>query len=399
MQSPLSPISVASNKSGVTFVQGDRSAHPQLRPQPASLLVVIDPSVEDYQTLAKGAIDGASILILDPTQDGVEQITEYLVTQSKIQNPKSKIQSLHIVSHGSPGRLYLGNSILSLETCDRYAAHLQQWRYALSENADILLYGCQVADNSKFKIPCQQGKALQNSKLISPILLTLSPSAFLIDLHVLTGANIAASAKPTGNKALGGNWNLEVRLGAVQAPLAFREEAIAAYPATLALSPGDLAVVEFNTGTAADPRTFKILTLTNVAAGETVFFTDRGWDGSGFGTAFLADAEGSFTWTTPALAAGTVVSFSIPAGGNTVTASAGAVSGVTGWTNISTLLNPISNAGDQLFIYQGPNVDTPTTFIYGPHESACRWNYCSRRMGRHLRGITSRIRATYWYFK
>lgn len=27
-------------------------------------------------------------------------------------------------------------------------------------------------------------------------------------LHALTGAEIAASANPTGNKALGGDWNL-----------------------------------------------------------------------------------------------------------------------------------------------------------------------------------------------
>lgn len=48
-------------------------------------------------------------------------------------------------------------------------------------------------------------------------------------LHQLTGANIAASARPTGSAALGGDWELEVTRGNIDVKLPFEVEAIGAY--------------------------------------------------------------------------------------------------------------------------------------------------------------------------
>jgi Ca2+-binding RTX toxin-like protein len=86
---------------------------------------------------------------------------------------------------------------------------VQQWRYALSEKADILLYGCEVAAG-------EMGES------------------FVQRLHQLTGTNISASANKTGNAALGGDWELEKTTGESAASLAFSPEAMAAYPGTFA---------------------------------------------------------------------------------------------------------------------------------------------------------------------
>jgi hypothetical protein len=43
------------------------------------------------------------------------------------------------------------------------------------------------------------------------------PNQFLERLSELTGADIAASANPTGNAALGGDWELEVQIGRIEA--------------------------------------------------------------------------------------------------------------------------------------------------------------------------------------
>jgi predicted outer membrane repeat protein len=48
-------------------------------------------------------------------------------------------------------------------------------------------------------------------------------------LNQLTGADIAASKNLTGSAALGGDWDLEVTIGSIETPLAFTQEAIAAY--------------------------------------------------------------------------------------------------------------------------------------------------------------------------
>ena len=170
----------------------------------AQTLIVIDSGLENYQALAMGAIANTSILILNADQDGVAQITEALQQHKHIRN-------LHIVSHGNAGCLYLGNTQLSLETLDRHAWDLQKWFTVCSTSASLLLYGCNVAAGDR-------------------------GTEFLNRLHQLVGVAIAASATPTGNAALGGNWNLEVSIGPVEAPLAFEAATMAAYSSVFALS-------------------------------------------------------------------------------------------------------------------------------------------------------------------
>ncbi len=136
-------------------------------------------------------------MVLDANHDGIEQIDRTLTRYQK------QLKKIHLVSHGEPGCLYLGQTKLSLSTLSRYQNQLQHWQIE-----DLLVYGCQVAANST-------GLELVKT------------------LQILTQANIAASNTKTGNSALDGNWNLEVSLGNVQASLPFQAETIAAYQGVL----------------------------------------------------------------------------------------------------------------------------------------------------------------------
>jgi hypothetical protein len=103
--------------------------------------------------------------------------------------------------------LYLGNSQLSLDTLDKYQADLKSWFVSpliKGGRGDLLLYGCQVAAGD-------------------------AGEEFLAKLHTYTGANLAASSSLTGNRELGGNWNLEVRVGEVVADVVLTETAMASY--------------------------------------------------------------------------------------------------------------------------------------------------------------------------
>ncbi len=162
-------------------------------------LLFIDSNVEDYKYLAAGVVPGTEVIILDSWQDGVNQITKTL-------QKYSNLASIHIVSHGSPGCLYLGNTQLNLDTLEYYAQDLQTW-FAPS----LLLYGCNVAAGD-------------------------AGAEFITKLHQLTKAKIAASNTLTGSAALGGNWELEIRQGEVSPVLAFHPVVMANYSATLALS-------------------------------------------------------------------------------------------------------------------------------------------------------------------
>ena len=163
-------------------------------------LVFIDSQVSDYAYLASGVIPGTEVIILEPNQNGIKQITKALNSDSY-----SYPVSLHIVSHGSPGCLYLGNSQLSLDTLDKYKQDLKTW-FSYSpllqgegQGERFLLYGCNVAAGD-------------------------AGEEFIAKLNQITGAEIAASTTRIGNANLGGNWELDYQTKFIATPLIFGEE-------------------------------------------------------------------------------------------------------------------------------------------------------------------------------
>ncbi|RCJ21084.1 hypothetical protein A6770_30920 [Nostoc minutum NIES-26] len=166
-------------------------------------LVFIDSRVQDYQSLAAGVLSNTEVIILDADRNGIEQISEVLLTK------QARVNSLHIVSHGAPGRVYLGNTELSQQTLNRYTEQLMDWANALTTDAQVLLYGCEVARTDLGK-------------------------AFVKRLSKLIGSNVAASDDLTGSTALGGDWELEVTTGNTTAALAFEKATLERYTAVLA---------------------------------------------------------------------------------------------------------------------------------------------------------------------
>ena len=167
-----------------------------------SAIAFIDTQVENYQSLIAGVTPGTEVVVLDGNKDAIDQITQIL-------GDRTNIDSIHIVSHGSPGSLQIGDGSVSLDDieCDRHS--LQQW---FSQRTDstrknrptILLYGCCVAAG-------ETGKA------------------FVKRLSELTGASVAASQNLTGSVAKGGDWELEVRTGSIETPLVFEAEVLGGY--------------------------------------------------------------------------------------------------------------------------------------------------------------------------
>ncbi len=164
---------------------------------PKQEIAFIDAGVSDYQSLVNGVKPGIEIVVLDSKRDGIEQITEVLT--------KKQFATIHIVSHGSPGCLYLGNSELNLSNLDKCDRQLKSWfnlhipssphlpippspHPPISPSPHLFLYGCNVAAGD-------------------------AGEEFIEKLHRLTKANIAASTTVVGNVEKGGNWELEVTEG------------------------------------------------------------------------------------------------------------------------------------------------------------------------------------------
>jgi len=165
--------------------------------------VFIDPGVDAYQLLAAGVLPGVEVVVLAPEIDGIAQISQHLLQQQQ------RVTSLHLVSHGEPGRIWLGATRLDLQNLMHYACQIHRWSYALAESAEVLIYGCHVARERRGQLFVQQ-------------------------LSRLTGARVAASLGLTGHADLGGDWELAYRTGPMRSSLAFQMATLQHYPSVLA---------------------------------------------------------------------------------------------------------------------------------------------------------------------
>ncbi|MEM9926042.1 MAG: DUF4347 domain-containing protein, partial [Cyanobacteria bacterium P01_D01_bin.50] len=162
-------------------------------------LVFVDSSIEDYPVLLRGIKSDAKAFVLTDKEDGIKQIYGIL---SQYKN----VESIHIVAHGEPGRLFLGNAELSLDSLEDYAGELSWFNCKA-----IALYGCNVAVGD-------------------------AGAEFLEKLHQLTNSTIYASSTKVGSFHKGGNWILDVCQGEKfdDFSLAFKETLLTTYSGVFA---------------------------------------------------------------------------------------------------------------------------------------------------------------------
>ncbi len=164
----------------------------QAAPAATHEIAFVDTGVLDLQTLLKDIPSNVEIVLINSTKDGVDQIARTLMG-------RTGIDAIHILSHGSEANLYIGTSDLNVASMSStYATDLAIIRSALSENADILLYGCETARGS-------------------------DGQAFIDTLAAMTGADVAASADATGHATFGGDWTLEYDSGVIESAVVIND--------------------------------------------------------------------------------------------------------------------------------------------------------------------------------
>jgi uncharacterized delta-60 repeat protein len=166
-----------------------------------SVITFVDARVPNLEFFLQNLPAGAELAMLDPSRDGLAQMAEALAG-------RQGLSAVHIVSHGSPGALYLGNTFLDSAGLDSRSAELAALGRSLSSDGDILLYGCSVAEGA-------------------------AGQAFVSKLAGLTGADVAASDDATGAAALGGDWTLDSQTGPVESAALLDQPGLAAYDGLL----------------------------------------------------------------------------------------------------------------------------------------------------------------------
>ncbi|MFO7746982.1 MAG: DUF4347 domain-containing protein, partial [Orrella sp.] len=155
-------------------------------------LVLISGYLPEVDQIASDLSKNATVHILRADGNIVDEISEILATYQSV-------DELHVVSHGQPGALVFGTEVLDAEALNNQSKQVSGWGSQLAPDADILLYGCDVASEP-------------------------SGIVFLKTLQGLTGADIAASDDSTGAQSLGGDAELEVEYGDIESSTALTSE-------------------------------------------------------------------------------------------------------------------------------------------------------------------------------
>src|SRR5258708_31440687 len=89
--------------------------------QAAIQIVFIDGSIAGAPALAAGVRAGVVAIILDPGQDGVRQIADYLASHDI-----HGAAAIDIVAHGADGVIQIGSTMLSAATVAQHLPQLAQ---------------------------------------------------------------------------------------------------------------------------------------------------------------------------------------------------------------------------------------------------------------------------------
>ena len=165
-------------------------------------VMVVDMSVSGWQDLVKDLAPGTETILIDGSQSGIAQLVAAL-------DGKTGIDALHILSHGDKGTILLGTDVLNADTLAAYKDALASIGQALSDQGDILLYGCEVGEGG-------------------------DGQAFIDALATVTGADIAASDDLTGASDRGGDWDLEIATGDIEAAVPLSSRAMNDFSGILA---------------------------------------------------------------------------------------------------------------------------------------------------------------------
>ncbi|MCP4964962.1 MAG: DUF4347 domain-containing protein, partial [bacterium] len=107
-------------------------------------LVLVDTATDDYRQLVDDLLAQADdsrhleVVLLDSERSGIDQISETLLAYQNL-------DAIHLISHGSDGIINIGNTALNSELLNQSRVEITAWSEALSEQGDLLIYGCNLA--------------------------------------------------------------------------------------------------------------------------------------------------------------------------------------------------------------------------------------------------------------
>jgi VCBS repeat-containing protein len=132
------------------------------------------------------------VYLVDRSHSGWEQLNDYLAERN------IQFDAVHFVTHGTATGFRFGSDWVNADTLSAQSMQLAQIANYLSDDADLILYGCSLAET-------EYGRGIVDQ------------------LAVFTSTDVAASIDATGHTSLGANWNLEYHRGDIETSIVFSD--------------------------------------------------------------------------------------------------------------------------------------------------------------------------------
>jgi len=161
-------------------------------------IVFIDSAVSEQSTLVAGIDDEKTVVQLDASSSGLQQIVDYL-------DGKTDIAAVHVISHGDFGEFVLSDQVFTDDNIAQFTTEFSAIGQSLAADGDLLFYGCNIAASA-------DGVQM---------------------LHAIgdyAGGDVAASVDWTGS---GGDWDLEFTTGTIETSQLISTEVAERYNAAL----------------------------------------------------------------------------------------------------------------------------------------------------------------------
>lgn len=164
-------------------------------------LIIVDADVPDSHVFYQQLKPGFAVREIDNRANGLEQL-------AKITREFSNLEAIHIISHGTEGLLYLGDSKIDQLFVLAHKTEMATVKSSLAQGADIHFYACELAATKKGE---------EFVELVANVL----------------EADVAASNNLTGNASNGADWDLEIVKGDINTVFPFSKPALKDFTETL----------------------------------------------------------------------------------------------------------------------------------------------------------------------
>ena len=172
-----------------------------------SEIVFINSSVIDAEEIINDLPENVDIVYLTTGEDGIQGITDYLAD-------KTDIDTVRIISHGNEGYFVLNGEVIDGDFVTENADRIAEWGDSLSEDGDIVLYGCNLAATTEGQDLVQHIADLTGADVAAS---TDSTGGNSMNNDLSVSVPFLPQITDLGQPATGSGWNLEYSTGAIEA--------------------------------------------------------------------------------------------------------------------------------------------------------------------------------------